>query len=111
MLTNEEMLGDIIKELRYIRKNQPNGELKRIEKMMGEQGSMLSDLHTKIMDPETGLIVATNKNTEFREMCAPEREELIDQFKGVLRWKRVIEWGLGIVFAAIVGTAIKVLFG
>jgi len=68
-------------------------------------------MHDKIMDPQSGLIVQTNKNTDFREMCEPERELLIDQFKGVLRWKKVIEWGIGVIFVAVIGGVIKVMLG
>ena len=47
----------------------------------------------------------------FRKLCEPERDVLIEQFKGVLRWKRVIEWGLGVVFVGFVGALIKFLAG
>ena len=109
MKTQKEVISQMARDVKELKKKQPNGELKRIESMVKNQGELLSDLHYKIMDPETGLIVETNKNTEFRTMCAPEREVLIEQFKGVLRWKKVIEWGLGVVFVAAVGAFIKVM--
>lgn len=106
---DDEAMRDIIDALKDIRKHQPNGELKRIEKCVKGLAVKVDDIHNKIMDPESGLIVQTNKNTEFREKCEPEREGLINQFNGVLRWKRVIEWCLGVVFVAIIGAVIKII--
>jgi hypothetical protein len=102
-------MQEIIEALKEIRNHQPNGELKRIEKCVTGLAAKVDDIHNKIMDPENGLIVQTNKNTEFRTTCEPEREALIEQFRGVLRWKRVIEWGLGVVFVGAVGAFIKVM--
>ena len=79
-----------------------------METKLGEMCDKQDRLYDLIMDPETGLIVATNKNTELRETCAPEREELIEKFQGVLRWKKVIEWGIGVMFVAFVGAIIKI---
>lgn len=106
---DDETMRDIVNALKDIRKHQPNGELKRIEKCVKGLAVKVDDIHNKIMNPETGLIVQTNKNTDFREKCEPEREGLINQFNGVLRWKRVIEWGLGVVFVAIIGVVIKII--
>tara|TARA_R110002167_G_C12489849_1_gene635306 strand:- start:44 stop:385 length:342 start_codon:yes stop_codon:yes gene_type:complete len=100
-------MQEIIDALKDIRTHQPNGELKRIEKCVNGLAAKVDDIHTKIMDPEDGLIVNTNKNTEFRVMCEPERNALIDQFKGVLRWKKTVEWSAGIIFVAIIGTLVK----
>ena len=110
MKTQREVISQMAKDVKELKKTQPNGELKRIESMVKNQGEMLSEMHYKIMDPETGLIVETNKNTEFRVTCEPERELLIEQFKGVLRWKKVIEWGIGVIFVGAVGAFIKVMF-
>ncbi len=107
--TKKEIMQEIVEALREIRKNQPNGELKRIEKCVNGLVTQVSDMHNKIMNPEDGLIVQTNKNTEFRVTCEPERDLLINQFKGVLRWKKTIEWGIGIIFVAIIGTLVKIV--
>lgn len=104
-----DRMQEIIDALKDIRNHQPNGELKRIEKCVKGLAAKVDDMHNKIMDPESGLIVQTNKNTEFRTTCEPERRALIDKFEGVLRWKRVIEWGLGVVFVGAVGAFIKVM--
>ena len=109
MKTQREVIGQMAKDIKELKKTQPNGELKRIEKCVRGLAAKVDDMHNKIMDPENGLIVQTNKNTEFRTMCEPERQALIEKFKGVLRWKKVIEWGLGVVFVGAVGAFIKVM--
>ncbi len=118
MKTQREVIAQMAKDIKELKKTQPNGELKRMEDSMisliQSQQKLtvtVNEMHDRIMDPEEGLIVQTNKNTEFRVTCEPERELLIDQFKGVLRWKKVIEWGIGVVFVAAVGAFIKVMFG
>lgn len=104
----DKVMQEIIEALKDIRSSQPNGELKRIEKCVNGLADKVNDMHNKIMDPEDGLIVQTNKNTEFRVMCEPERDALIDQFKGVLRWKKTVEWSAGIIFVAVIGTLVKI---
>lgn len=109
MKTQREVISQMADDIKELKKTQPNGELKRIEKCVRGLAAKVDDMHNKIMDPENGLIVQTNKNTEFRTTCEPERRALIDKFEGVLRWKRVIEWGLGVVFVGAVGAFIKVM--
>ena len=118
MKTDREILAKMARDIKDLKKTQPNGELKRMEDSMisliHSQQKLtvtVNEMHTRIMDPEEGIIVQTNKNTDFRKMCEPEREVLIEQFKGVLRWKRVIEWGLGVMFVGFVGALIKVYLG
>ena len=108
MAAQKDTLAKIAKDIKELKKSKPNGEMKRMEIKLGEMCDKQDRLYDLIMDPETGLIVATNKNTEFRETCAPEREDLIEKFQGVLRWKRVIEWGIGVLFVAFVGAIIKI---
>ncbi len=118
MKTDSEILAKMARDIKDLKKTQPNGELKRMEDSMisliHSQQKLtvtVNEMHTRIMDPEEGLIVQTNKNTAFRTMCEPERERLIEEFKGVLRWKKVIEWGLGVVFVAFIGAIIKIYIG
>ena len=106
-MPNKDIMASIAKDLKDLKKSKPNGELKRIEACVNKLDITVTEIHDKIMDPVDGIIVKTNKNTEFRETCAPEREELIRQFQGVLRWKKVIEWGLAVLFVAFIGALIK----
>ena len=109
MSLDDKTLAKIHSDLKSIKRKLPNGEMKRMEVTMLDMAAKLGELHHKIMDPEAGLIVQTKKNTEFRETCSPEREVLIAQFQGMLRWKKAVEWGVGVVFVAVIGSLVKYL--
>jgi hypothetical protein len=118
MKSQREIIAKMAKDIKEMKRAQPNGEIKRMEDSMisliQSQQKLtvtVNEMHTRIMDPEEGLIVQTNKNTAFRTTCEPEREMLIEKFKGVLRWKKAIEWGLGVLFVAFVGVLIKLFAG
>ena len=111
MKIQREIIDKIARDVKELKKGKPNGDIKRLEVKLCEMCDKQDRLYDLIMDPETGLVVSTNKNTEFRTTCAPEREILITKFQGVLRWKRAIEWGLGVLFIAFVGALIKYFAG
>jgi hypothetical protein len=118
MATQKQVLESLCVEIAKLKEDMPNGNILKIEQSLIEmhqnQRDMKKDMkgmQKRLFNPDDGLIVETNKNTEFRTMCAPEREILIGQFKGVLRWKRVIEWGIGVIFVGAVGAIIKILMG
>ena len=118
MTTQKQVLETLCAEIAKLKKDMPNGNILRIEQSINEmhknQTEMKSDIKTmqkRLFNPDDGLIVETNKNTEFRTICEPERELLIEQFKGVLRWKKVIEWGLGVVFVTAVGAIVTIMMG
>mgnify|MGYP003632793105 FL=1 len=111
MKAQKDIIEKMAKDLKELKKSQPNGELKRIEACVNKLDKTVTSLHDKIMDPESGLIVQTNKNTEFRETCSPERESILEKFQAVLRWKKSVEWGLGVLFVAFIGALIKIYIG
>jgi hypothetical protein len=118
MATQKQILETLCIEIAKIKNDMPNGNILRIEQSLNEmhlnQKEMKKDMKAmqkRLFNPDDGLIVETNKNTEFRVTCEPERELLIEQFKGVLRWKKVIEWGLGVIFVAAIGAIISIMMG
>lgn len=111
MATQKELITQIAQELVEIKKRQPNGELKRMEIMISDMQDELRDLNKRIMDPEEGLIVQTNKNTAFRKDCETSKPEFEENFKALMRWKTMIDWGVGITFVAIVGAVVKYFAG
>jgi hypothetical protein len=118
MATQKQILENIIVEIAKLKADLPNGNIVKIEQSIADmhtnQKEMKEDIRTmqkRLFNPDSGLIVETNKNTEFRETCEPERGLLIEQFKGVLRWKKAIEWGLGVIYVAAIGAIIKYLIG
>ena len=118
MATQKQILESLCTEIAKLKKDMPNGNILKIEQSINEmhlnQKEMKKDMKAiqkRLFNPDDGLIVETNKNTEFRVMCEPERQQLIEQFKGVLRWKKVIEWGIGIIFVAVAGGLINMFIG
>lgn len=107
MATQKELITRMAADIKSLKKAQPNGELKRMEAIMIKMNAQLVDLNSRIMDPDTGLIVSTNKNTEFRKECEPRSKEYTENFKALMRWKTMIDWGIGVFFVALVGAVVK----
>ena len=98
----------------------PNGELKviqeRIENIESSQGDMKEDLRNirkQLLDPEDGIIVRVNKNTEFRkrkEEDAREFAKILDEHKELMSWKGTVTKLLWIIVTAVVGIAVGLIF-
>ena len=75
----------------------PNGELKEIHENVKEIKQIL-------LDPEDGLIVRVNKNTYWR------RELDADEFKALLRWKQSVTHAMWMIYSAVIGIIVKLIF-
>jgi hypothetical protein len=105
MATQKELLAAMSEDIKILKTKVPNGEIARIESSLiqiesnqRDMSQNMQSLTKMIMDPVEGLIVSTNKNTDFRKMCEPEREATLDKFKSVLRWQSGINkvlWAIG----------------
>ena len=93
MATNK----DILQRLESIESKLPNGEL---EEMHG----MIKEIKEILLDPEDGIIVRVNKNTFWR------KEIDSDEFKALIRWKQTINSALYVVYTAVVGIILKLIF-
>ena len=93
MATNK----DILQRLESIESKLPNGEL---EEMHG----MIKEIKEILLDPEDGIIVRVNKNTCWR------KEIDSDEFKALIRWKQTINSALYVVYTAVVGIILKLIF-
>ena len=120
MATQKELIERLIIELDSLKKKLPNGEIKRMEQTLlileKNQNEMKSDIRyirKTILDPELGLIVRINKNTESRvkrEGDMPGYMSIIDDFKTMVTWKSGVQKGLWLLYSAIIGIIIKLLF-
>jgi len=118
-MTQKELLENVLSELGSIKKGLPNGELKHMMRTMDEfrdnQNSMkedISELKKTLLDPNDGVIVATNKNTEFRrerQERLPYYENIIVEFQKLQDWKNGVTRALWIVFTVLAGIIIKFL--
>ena len=93
MATNK----DILQRLESIESKLPNGEL---EEMHG----MIKEIKEILLDPEDGIIVRVNKNTFWR------KEIDADEFKALIRWKQAVNSAIYVVYTALVGIILKLIF-
>ena len=73
----------------------------------------LDALTKKLLDPDDGFVTRVNKNTAFRRLREEEMpylDELIEDFNDVKKWKDNVSKALWILFTAIVGVIIKLIF-
>ena len=92
-ITNKE----ICERLECIEQRLPNGELKEIHENVKEIKEIL-------LDPEDGIIVRVNKNTFWR------KELDADEFKALLRWKQTVTHAVWVVYSAVLGILVKLIF-
>lgn len=116
----DSMMNDILDALDIIKAKLPNGELKviqeRIENIESSQGDMKEDLRNirkQLLDPEDGIIVRVNKNTEFRkrkEEDARDFAKILEEHRELMSWKSTVTKLLWIIVTAVVGIAVGLVF-
>tara|TARA_B100000287_G_scaffold2784_1_gene2766 strand:+ start:3036 stop:3329 length:294 start_codon:yes stop_codon:yes gene_type:complete len=87
----------IVERLECIENKMPNGELK-------EMHENIKEIKEILLDPEDGIIVRVNKNTYWR------RELDADEFKALLRWKQSVTHAMWVVYSAVLGILVKLIF-
>ena len=103
MATNKE----IIKKLSDIEDKLPNGELEEMHEMMKEIKEIL-------LDPEDGIIVRVNKNTYWRKTITEGEvsfDTIKDDVKDLNSFKSNVTKALWVVYTAIMGVIIKLIWG
>ena len=73
----------------------------------------IRDLKKSLLDPDNGVVVRVNKNSEFRrerEDSSEKLSTLFEQVSNLIQWKNSISKILWILFTAIIGLVIKVLW-
>ena len=119
--TQKDILEQILSEIATMKTKLPNGELKRMEESVRDlrdnYASLkedVSDIKYTLLNPEDGIIVRVNKNSEWRR----EREEkqkyydkIVTDFEKMKDWKESVTKALWIVFTALVGIVGYILSG
>ena len=120
-ITNKE----ILEEIEFLKKKLPNGEFallkKSVEDLSIGQGSLKSsirELKQQLLDPDNGVVVRVNRNSEFRKdseqrgpLCQQSFENMEDSVNNILGWKDNVSKALWILFTAVVGLIIKLVIG
>lgn len=113
-MTQKELLESVLQEIKYIKKEMPNGELKALITDVNEMKEDMSELKYTLLNPEDGVIVKTNLNTAFRsklEAGDKDFQEKLKEIEELRRWKDGVNRALWIIFAALIGIIIKLIVG
>ena len=115
-VTNKE----ILKQIEELRGKMPNGSITLLKKSVEdlqvdhkELRDSIRDLKKSLLDPDNGVVVRVNKNSEFRrerEDSSEKLSTLFEQVSNMIQWKNSISKILWILFTAIIGLVIKFLW-
>lgn len=111
-MTQKEVLDSLLSEIKHIKSHMPNGELKQMQRDMESLKEDVSDLKYTLLNPDNGVIVNTNKNTEFRQEMQSGQKEFNTQMlelEDLKRWKAGVNKALWIIFGSIAALVIRIL--
>ena len=120
-ITNKE----ILEEIEFLKTKLPNGEFallkKSVEDLSSGQNALKSsirELKQQLLDPDNGVVVRVNRNSEFRKdseqrgpLCQQSFETMEDSVNSILGWKDNVSKALWILFTGIAGLIIKTIMG
>ena len=121
-ITNKEILDEIENLKRKI--PTANGEFilmkKSVEDLSSGQNALkvsIRELKQQLLDPDNGVVVRVNRNSEFRKdseqrgpLCQQSFENMEDNVNSILGWKDNVSKALWILFTGIAGIIVKILF-
>ena len=118
--TNKEIL-ELVEELKS---KMPNGNIallqKSVEDLKTNQDTLkdsIRDLKKQLLDPDDGVVVRVNRNSEFRKdsqekgpLCQKSFEEMQDRVEDLTDWKTNLTKYIWILLTAIVVLVAKVIY-
>ena len=118
-ITNKE----ILEEIEFLKTKLPNGEFallkKSVEDLSGGQEALKSsirELKQQLLDPDIGVVVRVNRNSDFRKeseqrgpLCQQSFNNMEDAVQDIVSWKENVTKALWIMFTGIAGLIIKTL--
>ena len=111
-MTQKELLESVLGELKHIKTHMPNGELKQMQKDLSELKEDMSDMKYTLLNPDDGVIVNTNKNTDFRTMLQSNEKDFqkqMSELDDIKRWKDGVTKALWIIFGSLVAIVARLL--
>jgi hypothetical protein len=119
-ITNKE----ILEEIEFLKKKLPNGEFALLKKSVEDLSigqnalkSSIRELKQQLLDPDNGVVVRVNRNSDFRKeseqrgpLCQKSFENMEDNVNSILGWKDNVSKALWILFTGIAGIIVKILF-
>ena len=120
-ITQALLMKEILGEIKELKSSMPNSEIKVIQSGMDdirrEQREMkddISDIKKKLLDPNDGVIVKVNKNTDFRLQEEDRYDEYVKfnvDMKELKTWRNGVNRALWIRFGALRAVVVKLVFG
>lgn len=111
-MTQKDLLESVLQEIKHIKTHMPNGELKQMQKDLSELKEDMSDMKFTLLNPEDGVIVKTNQNTEFRQQMQRNEKDFqkqMTELEDLKRWKEGVTKALWIIFGSLVAIVARIL--
>ena len=111
-MTQKEVLDTLLSEIKHIKTHMPNGELKQMAKDFEKMKDDVSDLKFTLLNPDDGVIVNTNKNTEnrvYHEAKAEVYNQNVLRLNELQNWKTGVNRALWIIFGILATVIIRML--
>ena len=111
-MTQKEVLDALLAEIKHIKTHMPNGELKQMARDFEAMKEDLSDLKYTLLNPENGVIVNTNRNTEYRQELQNNEVDFrnkLMEIEDIKRWKEGVTRALWIIFGILATVIIRML--
>ena len=119
-ITNKE----ILEAVEILKGKMPNGNIALLQQAIEDlqksnDGVKLSmrELKKQLLDPDNGVVVRVNKNSEFRKdseargpMCQQSFEEMQDSVDDLIDWKTNITKFIWILLTTMVGLVGKIVY-
>ena len=119
-ITNKE----ILEAVEILKSQMPNGNIALLQQAIEDlqksnDGVKLSmrELKKQLLDPDDGVVVRVNKNSEFRKeaeqwgpLCQISFEEMEDTVKDLTEWKANVTKFVWIMLTTMVGLIAKVIY-
>ena len=115
-ITNKE----ILEEIEFLKKKLPNGEFALLKKSVEDlhEGQdvlkvSIRELKKQFLDPDNGVVVRVNRNSEFRKNlkdCVESFEKIEDTVRDITDWKVNVTKFIWILLTTMVGLLAKVIY-
>jgi hypothetical protein len=121
----DKRFEEILLAIQTIQSKLPNGELESMKSMIAsmqnDQKVIKEDLEyfkKRLFNPDDGVIVRINKNTDSIERFGKEIEDIVDDYPRVLSrlesiesWRDGVNKALWIIYTSIIGLILTAVFG
>ena len=115
-ITNKE----ILEAVEILKGKMPNGNIALLQqsiedlnKSQDEVKESIRELKKQLLDPDDGVVVRVNRNSEFRKGlkdCVDSFEEIEDTVKELTDWKTNVTKFVWIMLTTMVGLIAKVIY-